>query len=115
MRVAFGLAAGALLLASSATAFAQAPGASADLKTPSGETVGTATFTQEVGRRPSQGPVQGAAARDRTASTSTRSGKCDAPDFMTAGGHYNPTSKQHGLNNPQGAARRRHAEPDGRR
>jgi superoxide dismutase, Cu-Zn family len=29
-------------------------------------------------------------------------GKCDIPDFMTASSHFNPTSKQHGLNNPQG-------------
>ncbi len=28
--------------------------------------------------------------------------KCDAPDFKTAGGHFNPTGKQHGTVNPQG-------------
>ena len=27
---------------------------------------------------------------------------CDAPDFKTAGGHFNPTTKQHGTLNPQG-------------
>jgi Cu-Zn family superoxide dismutase len=27
---------------------------------------------------------------------------CDAPDFKTAGGHFNPTGKQHGFKNPQG-------------
>jgi Cu-Zn family superoxide dismutase len=27
---------------------------------------------------------------------------CDAPDFKTAGPHFNPTGKQHGWNNPQG-------------
>ena len=27
---------------------------------------------------------------------------CDPPDFKTAGGHFNPTSKQHGFQNPQG-------------
>jgi Cu-Zn family superoxide dismutase len=27
---------------------------------------------------------------------------CDAPDFKTAGGHFNPTSKQHGYANPLG-------------
>ncbi|MGO9563311.1 MAG: superoxide dismutase family protein [Candidatus Korobacteraceae bacterium] len=27
---------------------------------------------------------------------------CDAPDFKSAGGHFNPTSKQHGFDNPQG-------------
>lgn len=29
-------------------------------------------------------------------------GKCDTPDFKTAGDHFNPTSKQHGFNNPKG-------------
>jgi superoxide dismutase, Cu-Zn family len=28
--------------------------------------------------------------------------KCDAPDFKSAGGHFNPEMKQHGLENPQG-------------
>lgn len=29
-------------------------------------------------------------------------GMCDAPAFTTAGGHWNPTSKMHGSENPQG-------------
>jgi Cu-Zn family superoxide dismutase len=29
-------------------------------------------------------------------------GRCDPPDFSTAGTHWNPTGRQHGLNNPQG-------------
>lgn len=29
-------------------------------------------------------------------------GKCDAPDFKSAGGHWNPADKKHGLENPQG-------------
>jgi len=28
--------------------------------------------------------------------------QCDPPDFKTAGGHFNPTGKQHGFDNPQG-------------
>jgi Cu-Zn family superoxide dismutase len=27
---------------------------------------------------------------------------CEAPDFKSAGGHFNPTNKHHGLENPQG-------------
>ena len=27
---------------------------------------------------------------------------CDPPDFKTAGGHFNPTNKQHGFDNPMG-------------
>ena len=29
-------------------------------------------------------------------------GKCDPPDFQTAGGHFNPFGKKHGLKNPEG-------------
>ncbi|MBR0553377.1 superoxide dismutase family protein [Stakelama marina] len=28
-------------------------------------------------------------------------GRCDPPDFSTAGGHWNPTNTHHGVNNPQ--------------
>src|SRR5271168_753746 len=29
--------------------------------------------------------------------------KCDGPDFKSAGGHLNPSAKEHGLKNPKGA------------
>ena len=29
-------------------------------------------------------------------------GRCDPPDFKTAGAHWNPAGKQHGTNNPAG-------------
>lgn len=29
-------------------------------------------------------------------------GKCEGPSFESAGAHFNPTSKQHGHNNPKG-------------
>jgi Cu-Zn family superoxide dismutase len=29
-------------------------------------------------------------------------GKCDAPDFASAGPHWNPTGKKHGMSNPAG-------------
>src|SRR5882762_6858841 len=28
--------------------------------------------------------------------------KCEAPDFKSAGGHFNPDAKHHGLENPEG-------------
>jgi superoxide dismutase, Cu-Zn family len=30
-------------------------------------------------------------------------GKCDPPDFKSAGGHFNPEHKHHGKDNPQGS------------
>ncbi|WP_417622022.1 superoxide dismutase family protein [Parasphingorhabdus sp.] len=30
-------------------------------------------------------------------------GKCEGPDFKSAGGHWNPAAKEHGFDNPQGA------------
>ena len=32
-------------------------------------------------------------------------GRCDAPSFESAGGHWNPGRAQHGLDNPRGAHR----------
>lgn len=29
-------------------------------------------------------------------------GKCDPPDFQSAGGHFNPYQKEHGFHNPKG-------------
>jgi Cu-Zn family superoxide dismutase len=31
-----------------------------------------------------------------------QNGQCDAPDFTTAGPHFNPTNRQHGTENPAG-------------
>lgn len=31
-----------------------------------------------------------------------QAGKCEGPKFTTAGGHFNPDMKQHGLENPSG-------------
>ena len=30
-------------------------------------------------------------------------GKCEGPDFKSAGGHWNPASREHGFDNPKGA------------
>jgi Cu-Zn family superoxide dismutase len=90
-----------MLLAGSATAFAQTPGATADVKMANGTSIGTATFTQETGGVHLKGTFKGLPPGDHGIHVHAV-GKCDGPDFTTAGGHFNPTSHQHGLNNPQG-------------
>jgi len=76
--------------------------ATAELRTASGASVGTATLTQ-VGNvvrivLDAKGLTPGLHAFHIHAV-----GKCDPPDFNSAGGHFNPTGKQHGALNTQGS------------
>src|SRR3982750_1917098 len=101
MRAALGLVAGALLLAGSTAAFAQpmvGAGGVADVTMANGTAVGTATFPQESGGVPLSGQFRSLPPGQHGIHVHAV-GKCDAPDFMTAGGHYNPTNHQHGLQN----------------
>ncbi|WDT80215.1 MAG: superoxide dismutase family protein [Candidatus Manganitrophus sp.] len=41
-------------------------------------------------------------------------GKCEGPDFKSAGGHLNPEGKKHGLQSPEGPHIRRPSESDRR-
>jgi Cu-Zn family superoxide dismutase len=82
---------------------AVAPSASADLRSASGEEIATATFAQAADE------VRiSIAFRNRTALVGTHGihihsgAQCNPPDFDAAGPIFNPTSKQHGLLNPNG-------------
>ncbi len=81
---------------------ATGPSARAALQDAQGKDVGTATFTPtkngvkvhvQVAHLPPGKHgihIHGA-------------GKCEAPEFKSAGGHFNPFGKKHGLHNPEGA------------
>lgn len=75
--------------------------AQADLRTPSGEEVGKAVAEEVDGTIrvmvEARGLPQGPHGTHVHAV-----GKCEAPDFASAGGHWNPTTHQHGKENPAG-------------
>jgi Cu-Zn family superoxide dismutase len=82
-------------------ASAQGVAGSAALMDASGQVVGTATLTQVAGG------VR-IAAQLRNLPPGAHGfhihavGSCQPPDFTSAGGHFNPTNRQHGLRNPAG-------------
>lgn len=102
VKVRYGLAAGALLLMSTSVASAQTPGATASIKTPGGEVVGQATFSAASGGVLLKAEVRNLPPGDHGIHVHAV-GKCDAPDFMTAAGHFNPHGKKHGLQSAEGA------------
>ncbi|HEV8586255.1 MAG TPA: superoxide dismutase family protein [Methylomirabilota bacterium] len=74
----------------------------AELKNPAGQSVGVARLTQ-VGNvvhiiMEAKGLPSGPHGVHVHAV-----GKCDPPDFASAGAHFNPLGKQHGALNPQGS------------
>ncbi|MCP3735105.1 superoxide dismutase family protein [Sphingomonas sp. RP10(2022)] len=75
--------------------------ATALLKTGTGADAGRATVTEVAGGLRYTLDVKGLPAGTHGAHIHT-TGRCDAPEFTTAGGHWNPTTMKHGSMNPQG-------------
>lgn len=71
------------------------------LKTAAGADAGRATVTEASGGLRFTVDVKGLPAGTHGVHVHT-TGLCDAPDFTTAGGHWNPTAMKHGSMNPQG-------------
>lgn len=72
-----------------------------DLANGSGEIMGSATLTQEPDGVRVNATILGLPAGSYAIHLHAV-GKCEGPDFKTAGGHFNPMMKQHGSLNPAG-------------
>lgn len=71
------------------------------LKTADGTDVGRATATEVAGGLRFTIDAKSMPVGTHGAHIHT-TGRCDAPGFETAGGHWNPTAMKHGSMNPQG-------------
>ena len=75
--------------------------AGADLKNAEGRSIGAATLAQVSGGVRVVLDVRGLPPGPKAVHIHT-TGKCDPPEFTSAGDHLNPTNKKHGLQNPAG-------------
>ena len=75
--------------------------ATADMKTPAGQSIGMATLTEVPGGVRIVLEVKDLPPGQKGVHIH-EVGKCEGPQFTTAGAHFNPDKKQHGSLNPQG-------------
>jgi Cu-Zn family superoxide dismutase len=84
-----------------ATPTAKPMEAVAMLQTADGQPAGRATAAEAPGGLAITLNVEGLAPGEHGVHVHT-TGSCEAPKFESAGGHWNPTERHHGLDNPQG-------------
>ncbi|MBI4246981.1 MAG: superoxide dismutase family protein, partial [Candidatus Rokubacteria bacterium] len=78
-----------------------ATSATAELKNAQGQIVGTATLTEVASGVRIVVEARGLPAGEKGVHLHAV-GKCDPPAFTSAGGHFNPEGKKHGLQSPDG-------------
>ena len=87
--------------AAAATTAAPDPTVTVAMRDSAGRDLGTLTLTDAAGGIAISGTLRGLPPGEHGLHVHM-TGQCDAPKFEAAGGHWNPTSKQHGTENPQG-------------
>lgn len=76
-------------------------GVTAQMRDSSGKELGTLTLTDAGQGIKITGRLSGLPPGEHAIHLHT-TGRCDPPKFESAGGHWNPTNRQHGTQNPQG-------------